>query len=95
MPFYKSIFETLEDYAKTILPLKFKVEPGSKYQDIMSEYETFENFSVGKIDERDFLEKRVNNDDINIHIDDSHEVLDILRDLEMNLKILHVTSLID
>ena len=56
---YKSIFETLEDYAKTILPLKFKVEPGSKYQDIMSEYETFENFSVGKIDERDFLEKNM------------------------------------
>ncbi len=56
---YKSIFETLEDYAKTILPLKFKVESGSKYQDIMGEYETFENFSVGKLDERDFLEKNM------------------------------------
>ena len=56
---YKSIFETLEDYTKTILPIKFKLEPGSKYQDIMSDYETFENFSVGKLDERDFLEKNM------------------------------------
>ena len=53
------------------------------------------DFKKAKELKRDFLEKRVNNDDINIHIDDSHEVLDILRDLEMNLKILHVTSLID
>ena len=53
------------------------------------------DFKKSKDLKRDFLEEKTNNNDINIHIDDSHEVLETLRDLGANLIILHVTSLID
>ena len=52
-------------------------------------------FKKAKELKRDFIKTRIKNDDINIHIDDSHEVLKMLRDLKMNLKLLHVTELID
>ena len=44
---------------------------------------------------RDFIKERLDNDDINIHIDDAHEVLKMLRDLKLNLKLLHVTEILD
>lgn len=52
-------------------------------------------FKKSKDLKREFLEKRINNEDINIHIDDAHEVLDTLKEINGNLIILHVTSLID
>ena len=42
-----------------------------------------------------FLEGNINKDHINIHIDDSHEVLQTLEDSGNDLILLHVTSLID
>lgn len=56
---YKNIFETLEDYIKNILPIKFKIESEEKYASIIKEYEEYERFSVGKLDEKDFLEKNM------------------------------------
>ncbi len=56
---YKKIFETLEDYIKTILPIKFRVEGTEKYAKVLKEYEEYEKFSVGKLDEKDFLEKNM------------------------------------
>lgn len=56
---YKKIFETLEDYIKNILPIKIKVEGQEKYKKILSEYDEYEKFTVGKLDERDFLEKNM------------------------------------
>ena len=56
---YKKIFLTLEDYTRDILPIKFKVEGTEKYAKIMKDYEDFESFSVGKLDEKDFLEKNM------------------------------------
>ncbi len=53
------------------------------------------NFKKAKELKRDFIKERLNNNDINIHIDDAHEVLKMLRDLKMNLKLLHVTEIID
>ena len=53
------------------------------------------NFKKAKELKRDFLDERINNDDINIHIDDSHEVMDLLKELNKNLIILHVTSMLD
>ena len=52
-------------------------------------------FKKAKELKRDFIKERLNNNDVNIHIDDSHEVLKMLRDLKMNLKLLHVTEIID
>lgn len=56
---YKKIFETLEDYIKNILPIKINNEGEEKYSKIIREYDEYEKFSVGKLDEKDFLEKNM------------------------------------
>ncbi len=56
---YKKIFETLEDYIKNILPIKIKIDGENKYSKILEEYEEYEKFSIGKLDEKDFLEKNM------------------------------------
>lgn len=53
------------------------------------------DFKRSKELKRDFLSERLDNDDINIHIDDSHEVMNLLKSMNKNLIILHTTSLID
>lgn len=56
---YKKIFETLEDYIKNVLPIKFKIQGTENYKKILKEYEEYEKFSVGKLDEKDFVEKNM------------------------------------
>ena len=56
---YKKIFETLEEYIKNILSLKLKTEGTEKYSKIIEEYEEYEKFIVGKLDEKDLLEKNM------------------------------------
>ena len=56
---YKKIFGTLEDYIKNILPIKFRCDGQEKYSKIIKEYDEYEKFSVGKLDEGDFLEKNM------------------------------------
>jgi len=56
---YKKIFGTLEDYIKNVLPIKIKCEGEEKYSKILKEYDEYEKFSVGKLDEGDFLEKNM------------------------------------
>lgn len=56
---YRKIFDTLEDYIKNILPIKINNDSEKKYEKIINEYEEYEKFSVGKLDERDFLEKNM------------------------------------
>ena len=56
---YKNIFCTLEEYIKEILPIKLKTDNKGEYSKIISEYEEYERFSVGKLDEKDFLEKNM------------------------------------
>ena len=78
-----------------------KVEWLSKYMSFIKKDNIYilprdkNGFKKAKELKRDFIKTRLKNDDINIHIDDSHEVLKMLRDLKMNLKLLHVTELID
>ena len=47
---YKKIFEILEDYIKTILPIKIEIEGKEKYSKILDDYENYERFNVGKLD---------------------------------------------
>lgn len=54
---YIKIFNTLEEYLTNILTLKFKIEGKSKYEEIMKDYEKYESFTVGKLDQRDMIEK--------------------------------------
>lgn len=53
---YAKIFNTLEDYIRNILPQKLT---DSKYATIVKEYEKYERFSVGKLDQRDNIEKNM------------------------------------
>ncbi len=54
---YTKIFYTLEEYVKSILSLKIKENEVS--QNILDEYEKYENFEVGKLDTKDTIEKNM------------------------------------
>ncbi len=57
---YHKIFNTIEGYIEKILPLKMKQNPEDKlYKDILDEYQNFEKFEVGKLDQNDTIEKNM------------------------------------
>ena len=56
---YIKVFNTLEEYIKNILDLKLKIESEEKIKEIQSEYEKYEAFAVGKLDQRDQIEKNM------------------------------------
>ena len=57
---YNKIFSTLENYIENILPLKMAQEPADKvYKEIVEEYNNFEKFTVGKLDQNDNIEKNM------------------------------------
>ena len=57
---YKNIFDTLEDYIKRVLPIKLEFDKENEnYASILKGYEEYEKFSVGKLDEKEFLEKNM------------------------------------
>ncbi len=57
---YVKIFNTLEDYIQNILPLKMQYNINDKsLQDVLSEYEKYETYTVGKLDIRDNIEKNM------------------------------------
>lgn len=57
---YTSIFDTLEEYVKKVVPLKLEYDKDDEnYNNILHGYEEYEKFSVGKLDEKEFLEKNM------------------------------------
>ena len=57
---YKNIFETLEEYIKKIVPIKLEIDVDNEnYNTILDGYEEYEKFSVGKLDEKEYLEKNM------------------------------------
>jgi len=59
---YLKIFGTLKEYMENILSLKLKDEGNEKdekLQDIKKDYEIYEAFEVGKLDQRDNIEKNM------------------------------------
>ena len=59
---YLKIFNTLKEYIENILSLKLKNNENSenkKYEDIRKDYENYEAFEVGKLDQRDYIEKNM------------------------------------
>ena len=56
---YEKIFQTLEEYIVTILPIKMKIEPQDTYKNILTEYDKFSTFLAGKLDGRDVIEKKL------------------------------------
>ena len=57
---YKSIFETLEEYIKKVVPIKLEIDKENEnYATILAGYEEYEKFIVGKLDEKEYLEKNM------------------------------------
>lgn len=56
---YNKIFSTLEEYIVNILPLKFKENNTELYKEIIKEYEGFEKYTVGKLDQNEIIEKNM------------------------------------
>ena len=60
VPLYKSIFETLEEYIKKVVPIKLEIDKENEnYNVILAGYEEYEKFVVGKLDEKEYLEKNM------------------------------------
>ena len=55
---YEKIFATLEEYITKILPIKMEEEENT-YQEILAEYDKFEQYSVGKLDQNDAIQKKM------------------------------------
>ena len=56
---YTKIFYTLEDYIQNIVALKIETNPEKNVKDILSEYEKYETYMVGKLDTKDIIEKNM------------------------------------
>ena len=57
---YNKIFEVLEQYIENILPLKMQQDTENKvYKEIVEDYQNFEKFTVGKLDQNDSIEKNM------------------------------------
>ena len=56
---YTKIFYTLEDYITNILSLKIEINYDDNLKDVISEYERYESYTVGKLDTRDNIEKNM------------------------------------
>ncbi len=56
---YDKIFNLLEDYITDVLPIKLKLDEKNMYKNIITQYEKFDRFTVGKLDIKDTIEKRM------------------------------------
>ncbi len=59
---YIKIFNTLKEYMEKILTIKLNLDSKSeqpKYQDIKKDYGEYEAFEVGKLDQKDIIEKNM------------------------------------
>lgn len=55
---YDKIFRTLEEYIGTILPIKIKNDKNEEYKEIIEEYEKYEGYTIGKLDQKELIEKK-------------------------------------
>ena len=56
---YTKIFYTLEDYIQNILPIKMELNKNPELKDVVSDYEKYETYTVGKLDSKDNIEKNM------------------------------------
>ena len=56
---YEKIFKILEEYITIILPLKMENDKSETYKQVVDEYEKFENYTVGKLDQNEGIEKKM------------------------------------
>lgn len=56
---YIKIFHTLQEYIEKILSLKIQINYSENLKGVVTEYEKYESYSVGKLDTRDNIEKNM------------------------------------
>ena len=56
---YTKIFYTLEDYIQNVLSLKLELNQDENLKSIVSDYEKYEGYTVGKLDTKDNIEKNM------------------------------------
>ncbi len=56
---YNKIFDSLEEYIVNILPIKLEKDVANEYANILEEYDKYDKFTVGKLDEKDIIEKKM------------------------------------
>ena len=56
---YEKIFNTLEDYISNIFPLKIGNNDIKIYKELADEYDRYEKYSVGKLDQAEVIEKNM------------------------------------
>ncbi len=56
---YNKIFDTLEEYITEILPIKIENQTETNYDEIVEEYEKFNAFLAGKLDNVDIIKKKL------------------------------------
>ena len=56
---YFNIFDTLDEYVSKIIPIKLEISSEGDSVLLNKEYNKYERFTVGKLDEKDILEKNV------------------------------------
>ena len=56
---YTKIFYTLEEYIQNILSLKIELNQDETVKDVVSEYEKYQSYEVGKLDTKDNIEKNM------------------------------------
>lgn len=56
---YTKIFETLEEYMNKIIPLKIQNESTGILEKIGTDYQRLDQFDIGKLDRKDYVEKNM------------------------------------
>lgn len=56
---YTKIFHTLQEYIENILSLKIQINYDEHLKEVVSEYEKYESYTIGKLDTRDNIEKNM------------------------------------
>lgn len=56
---YDKIFDTLEEYIANIFPLKIVNNDSKIYKELAEEYDRYEKYSVGKLDQAEVIEKNM------------------------------------
>ena len=56
---FYNIFSTIEEYIKNVLALKLKDDSEELYKKVQKNYEEYESFEVGKLTEKEEIEKKI------------------------------------
>lgn len=56
---YNNIFDTLEEYIVNILPIKLRYDDRGVYNKILNDYQEFDKYIVGKLENSEIIEKRM------------------------------------